>query len=262
MKHHTARTRLYRYGPLTVAALGLMACGGAEEATHLESQSSEIIGGVIDSTNRYKEVVRVASSFGACSGTLITEGHVLTAAHCVCPLSNNRRDASNCENHAVAVITARGVLPTGFAIGRVTVHPSFEQTFDDDGYVQTSQADLAIIELWQEQAGIDLPPLATSAPAVGDQVALVGYGYNSCENTGSGARRYGKTDLTHVTSEWIASDDDTQVHAWSGDSGGPAYASVNGTLTLAGVASVAVCGSASVYTNVATYHDWISDNAQ
>jgi secreted trypsin-like serine protease len=173
--------------------------------------NARIINGTECSTSD-SPVVRITLLFNngsgaSCSGTMLTQTHVLSAAHC---FTAEVRSAS---------ITANGRRIDGVRYFR---HP---------GYTPTSQAlfkDVAVLELGSNAGLPTVPLMVSSSVESGDVVKIFGFGLD--ENGNSGALRSGEMRVSDVTTDHLISSfgGDGSNHC-SGDSGGPAiFAGKNG----------------------------------
>lgn len=169
-------------------------------------------------------------SGGFCTGTLIAPSYVLTAAHCIVTGNFKLPDT-------------QGTFEVGgqtYGTTRVEVHPLY------NGFDFAAGWDIAIYELDRPVIGITPSPLYQATPTVGQQLTLVGFGGGGTGADGFtpdfGTKRFGVTNIDEVTDQHIRWDfEDNQDPAESntapGDSGGPAFIDVNGTLQVAGITS-------------------------
>lgn len=203
------------------------------------------------STSAYPSVCMVGDTSGYYgSGTLIAPQYVLTAGHC-----------------------AEGVPDTGgrvsiggqtYTTTKVYLHPSY----NGNQIGSDSANDIAIFKLDRPVTGITPSQIYRSAPAVGQLLTLVGFGGGGTGTTGTngdfGIKRVGTTPIDQVTSKLIHwnFDNNTESNTAPGDSGGPAFVTVNGIQYVAGVTSGgdqanAGIGDHSFDTRVDAFAAWI-----
>lgn len=184
------------------------------------------------------------------TGTLISSNYVLTAAHVV----------SGVDNTAAHFIVGGRSYPSE----RIWINPNY-----DRGLLGTDAAnDIALVRLSEPVTDIAPLPLFRGIPQIGQFLTLVGFGAGGSGISGSngdfGTKRVGSTPIDTVSHTLIGwrFDHETESNTASGDSGGPAFLTVNGVDYIAGVTSGggsygAGLGDTSFDSRVDAYLDWI-----
>jgi hypothetical protein len=177
---------------------------------------------------------------GFCTGTLVGKKTVLTAGHCV-------------ESGTSYTFQIQGGT---YAVSKALRHPQYnENVMNNGGY---NANDLALMFLSQAP-NVAPAAISTAAPTVGLPLTIVGYGVTS-ENGQDDGRRIGQNAVGWVSATelgWNGSS--TTSTTCYGDSGGPAFATINGQEVQISICSrgTDVCGVDDVQTRVDTYVSWI-----
>jgi cysteine-rich repeat protein len=258
------------------------------------SNTSEIRGGTAVPLGTLPAVGRLLGS--GCTGTLITQSTVLTAAHCVCT-GETTTEPGETPTHVCGTrsqFTFTDVFPVDDPAtpidesatrawvtisGDVVVHPDYTVG-------QWLSNDYALILLDQPayERVIGVSPIQVEVPAerpeAGDAATIVGFGRtdvsngDDCNQDGGGIKRRASLSIFEVRAYDVNGDgdnDDTIDEAagrtllfrnasrgsCSGDSGGPA---LNSAGRVIGVSSTGG-GDDSAYDATFVAYDWIADNA-
>ncbi|WP_413581836.1 S1 family peptidase [Bdellovibrio sp. HCB288] len=252
-------------GLLVTAAL--TACAPANQnGTVVADGNSQVIGG--DVVKPGSRVIRStvglydAKAGALCSGTLIAENIVLTAAHCV---AGDPKALQVHFNNEMKKSTPEQIRK---------VDAGFVNT-DYDPQRKENTADIALLRF---RGGLPLgygpaKRLKNSGALVeGITVRIAGYGLNRSWVIKSGAGTLRTTELVVADPHFSATEamlkQSLKRGACSGDSGGPAYLDIGGELHLWGVLSrgdalptrlTPDCFMLSVYTRADVYAKWIDD---
>jgi secreted trypsin-like serine protease len=186
-----------------------------------------------------------------CTGSILSENSVLTAAHCVDNNPERMVVVFGKNIHSAKQESMRPV--TNFVQNPYWSHPN-----------STNQGDLAIVHFSGGlPAGYVPVHLVNASEKVseGDSVYFIGYGVtNGKSQKGSGILRATTTQIIGEQSPTETITDGQKTSVCFGDSGGPAFVKVKNKFLQWGVASSVLnqtCNEASIHTNIMTYLNWI-----
>jgi len=244
--------------------LALAACGNQSQnvaaALNQSSVDSGIIGGAdVAASDSITEttvglIFMVHMSQATCTGTLVAPNIVLTAAHCVI------------DSRAGAVIFGTDIKKAADANQYATITAVFPHPDYHEGPGKNSN-DIALVKFKGKlPAGYKVANLLPDASLLTKnlQVTLAGYGVSvegpNGKMSGSGILRkvaVPLTDPNYSETEMLFGARDG-AGACHGDSGGPAFATINGQTYVIGVTSRTTdqkggCHTDSIYTNVAAF---------
>ncbi|MFL5813975.1 MAG: S1 family peptidase [Bdellovibrionia bacterium] len=253
-----------------ITLMSLCSCAPQEPGSHLVAQSRSIIGGnlVTEDSEIASSAVVINIDHGKsmCSGTLIGDHLVLTAAHCVLEAESLHLYFGN------VLVDLKGATPfqnyrAEASVEKVVVHENYS--------IQHYRGlnDIALITFKQSlPQGLKPAALAPSSlshdNALLSKTALVaGFGLTKDTRKPTGSQNLSQVELKinlfekNSIVELIKPEFKTQA-VCSGDSGGPAYLSIDGKLYLWGVNSRGDCEKYSYITLASDFQDWISEKSR
>lgn len=220
----------------------------AEDVEASDEQRDPIVGG--QTTNAFP-AVGALTRFGSthCTATVIAPRKLLTAAHCLKGFT-----ASSMKFVLGGSVSA----PTHtLSVASITPHPQYNES--------TLTNDIGIVTLASDAP---VPPMkllpSMDQSFVGKELLYVGYGVsNGVNQTGAGTKRYVRMPTSQVMTKQFRYQT-AGKNTCNGDSGGPAFAEINGELLLAGVTSYgdANCTQYGVDTRADAFKDFMGLPAQ
>ncbi|RYZ76364.1 MAG: trypsin-like serine protease [Proteobacteria bacterium] len=264
------------------AIVGLTGCSKFDtQGSVAASNDSSIIGGQ-DSTGDEDFSRTIVALYNVregfiCTGSLLSNDLVLTAAHCVVGEASDtivvfHKDAINTvATFLKPIADSNGSLddlPATAPIRRATayrVSPVWEVKQND----LLNTGDIALLKFKGGMVkGFQRAALLSNAALLknGQSVILSGYGTNDgVKDEGSGLLRFVETTIqqTDYTQSEILIEQSLGKGACHGDSGGPAYVEIEGKKFVIGVTSRGVndlkndCSVSAAYTGVPFYAKWL-----
>ncbi len=184
-------------------------------------------------------MIKSGKGMSSCTATLVGKHTVLTAAHCVHPGYTHYFQLAG----------------KTYSSTKVVRHPQYSLS-QQQGAVN----DIALIKL-NSDPPVTPTQVSKKAPFKGQKITIIGYGVTSTYKKDSGIKRIAKNTVANVYSTrftFNGSGGDTG-NTCSGDSGGPALATVDGIELHLGVHSMASkpCGNRGINTRTDAYYSWL-----
>ena len=197
-----------------------------------------------------RPTVMVFRPDGPCSGVVVAQDLVLTAAHCVVATSGFK------------IVGHLAAVPYHLAdVTEVALHPQFSWP-----KFSWPAADLALLKLSKElPTGFAPAFLDKRSVVLGDRLVVVGYGVGTQGDAYTAGRPRMATFVVTNTSDNLLTLRDAAGDALStcgGDSGAPAFIIRGGVPALAGVVSGGICADYSLVTPFSSYREWVWGTAR
>lgn len=226
---------------LLVALLMTSAMGCQEAVDHLGVQRAALIEG--SPAPEHTSVAAVVSpqhpNYTFCTATVIAPRVLVTAAHCIVNAKANSADVYVVFADVVTKTTAR------IAVTEMVPHPDFSLK------QLTSARDVGLLAL-ADDAPVPVVPFARTVPETGAEATLVGYGFDTVNETGIGTRRQRGVRIGELAADWLAL---PESGSCDGDSGGPILLGPPGSSEIVAVHSKGDCGGDSTEARLDSVRD-------
>ncbi|SMF64517.1 S1 family peptidase [Pseudobacteriovorax antillogorgiicola] len=193
-----------------------------------------------------KSTVGISLGGGICSGTLIREDIVLTAAHCI----SNRMSVTVGESFGTG-----DAIPVQSAV----IHPSWR----GQNTRTIVPNDIAVVKLSRSAVPYGAVPMPLNpSESISRDVWIAGYGQR--ETGGSGRLLYADVTASSVNRTFAGTIETSRQGdrqgACPGDSGGPMYTRIDGNWYVTGALSGGSgCGAGNVYSSSIYFRDFIDE---
>ena len=246
----------------TSAASVASSCPCGCSSVSIGSLLSRVINGVPATPNSWPWMVHVRmSGFGTCGGFLISDQHIITAAHCVSNIAASRVKVY-AALQKISLLSSADVR----SVSAISSHPDYNAT--------TLQNDIAVLKLSSSYTissnigACCLPVNGTSLPALHEKALVMGWG-RTVEGLASSDSDNLLQAIVQVQNSSAACTVSPiklcaglgTTDTCQGDSGGPLVTNVNNRWTCTGIVSGGEgCRGSGSYTRVSAFRPFI-DNA-
>jgi secreted trypsin-like serine protease len=227
------KTTMLRNLVFLAAALSLAACAGADADDSTDVDTDSIIGGTNDNGDP-AVVALFAHAPGdnagfICTATVISPTVLLTAAHCVDPASTGPGLVTD-----VVFSPDFNTAPASSIVRAKETH--FDPAFDVNDLGNSHDIAVVILPSPTSIAPKPINRAPITNALLNRSVRIVGYGSNTHANAGAGRKRQTTTTLKAFDANLLRIGTSSR-QTCHGDSGGPAFMTINGVETIVGVTS-------------------------
>jgi len=234
---------------------------------------------------KYPFIAYFQARGGMCGGSIINERHILTAAHCLLEDDGTTLRPLNASYVVVGVhnIKYYDITEEGgerIPIEKFIMHPNYtvfpnEKGLENDIAILVLKSNITFIK--DQIAEIELPTGKENRD-IGQHATVIGWG-----RTIPGDNSSTSSVLLETSQHVAVSLEKSQCHEFAsygnpnnrlcgfwdgitrtlpGDSGGPLFIEKNQAFIQIGIVSTGAPGKPTLYTNVAHFLDWITDNCK
>lgn len=211
-----------------------------------------------------------------CTGTLVAEDVVITAAHCFYDIETGDQTTNVEDVSIVAGLLDANAATDEDLIDLTSVevpqgYPGQEAEGDPDGLGRLD--DIAVLTLSRPVSNLTPVPVLDMASfdanvQAGTPIIVTGYGTTvETGDNDTGVLYIADTPYVRRTDHELFAGGTGEPDTCPGDSGGPAYVELDGAIYLVGATSRGTsqgeqqCGNGGIYTMVAAYDDYVEEKA-